>query len=130
MHGNIIRRGPGIKGFLSQHCHHIVYTTAMRYRALALKAKEAEKKGKLQSIRKESKTIDEITEKFDSLLQVEHRSQRKRHPNERPDQDSTPQPDIFSMRDQALSACSKLNGAQRKRYAAALQELAQELTVS
>jgi len=124
----IVGRMPGIKGFLKTHCPHVVYTTAMRYRTLALKARESENKGKFKDIRKECQSINVLGEKLDECLSVEHRHlqcQRRTRRVQKRLSDS-PQPAIFALREQTHSDIEALNGAQRQRYVDALRELVHE----
>jgi len=49
--GEIIGRHPGVKGFLNMECPHIGYVTAIRYRILAMKAREVtETRGKKRTM--------------------------------------------------------------------------------
>jgi len=125
----IVGRNSGIKGFLEGRCRHVNYKTAMRYRTLALKAREiSREQGKLHEISKDCGTVHELSERLDEALKVEHRrarpGQRRRR---RKAARKSPQSAIFSLREQAYSAFEKLDGAQRERLAAALHDLAREL---
>jgi len=130
----IVGRAPGIKGFISKHCSHIIYSSAMRYRMLALKSREvAKKQGKLTETLKRCTTIRELSKAFDVCLGVQHR--HLTHPRSYPrwrTRKHNPQPAIFSLREQAHSDIEQLNGypSQRQRYVDAILELAREFSVS
>ena len=130
--GDIVGRNRGIKGFLEDYCPDIVYTTAMHYRALALKAREISKDHvKLQKICTESTTIHELRESFDSHLGVVYRQlDHERYCPGHSDKDSNPQFTIFSMREQAHSTVKRLSRPQRQRFLASLQDLVKEISVS
>jgi hypothetical protein len=105
----------------------------MGYRVLALKAWEAEKKGRLAELRKRSDTAHGLSKRLDAFLKVERRRQRhpcRRRHRRRASAPRDSQPAIFSMREQAHSAVGRLDGAERRRYLAALQELLRELSAS
>jgi len=128
----IIGRMPGIKGFLEESCPHIVYKTAMRYRTLALKAREVSREqGKLHEISSKCDTICELSERLDETLKVEYRKakggKQRRRRGRRPASAKSPQSTIFSLREQAYSAFERLDGKQRERFATALQDLVREL---
>ena len=125
----IVGRNPGIKGFLEEHCGHIVYKTAMRYRTLALKAKEVSREqGKLREISKGCDTVGELSGRLDEVLEVEHRKVKAGQRRQRRlASEKSPQSAIFSLREQAFSTLGRLNGSERARFAAALRDLAHEL---
>jgi len=126
----IVGRMSGMKGFLEEHCPHIGYPTAMRYRSLALKAREVAKNGKLQKILKECTTICEFGKRLDVLLDVKYRQRKpesSRRVHRTPDK---PQHAIFSMREQTHSTIEQLKKPkERQRFVAALKELVREISV-
>jgi len=130
-HGDIIGRHPGIKGFLAANCPHIGYSTAIRYRILAMKAREiARKQGDIAKIHAQCHTVRELVKSFDARLRVEHRHletprRRCRHPRK----DRTPQPAIFSLRE-AVRSAKTLDSPRRRRVVDALREIMRELAVS
>jgi hypothetical protein len=127
----IVGRRPGMKGFLRDHCPHIGYTTAMGYRTLALKSREVDDARKLSEICRKCTTLGDLIEAFDAPLKItrRHLSFKRRRTNPRPTTNN-PQPAIFSMREEALSATQQLDVQQRERFVSALRELVRELSVS
>ena len=125
----IIGRQSGMKGFLSAHCPHIGYTTAMYYRMLALKAREVAPKGNLEEIRTKSKAIRTLIRNFDACLRVKHRHtknpRRRKHSCRR-----NPIPAIRQLRTYARLTFSRLHSTQRRHYAIALRELVREFSPS
>jgi len=129
--GDIVGRHPGIKGFLAAECPHIGYVTAIRYRILAMKAREvARKQGNVTKIYAQCHTVCELVKKFDVCLGVERRhleQPRRRHRRQKTDH--TPQNAIFSIRE-AVHSARKLDTPRRKRVINALLEIARELSAS
>jgi len=127
--GDIVRRHPGIKGFLAEKCPHIGYVTAIRYRLLAMKAREVVRKhGDVAKIYAQCPAVCELVKKFDKRLRVKHRHlecPRQRHCRQKADR--TPQCAIFSLRETAHSA-RMLDTPRRQRVVNALLELARELS--
>jgi len=70
----IVGRNPGLKGWLAEHCPHIGYKTAMRYKSLALKSLQS-KKGK--SIVARSETLIGLQESLYKVLNITHYSHEK-----------------------------------------------------
>jgi len=126
--GEIVGRHPGIKGFLAANCPHIGYGVAIRYRLLAMKAREvARKQGKVPV---QCRTIRDLEGKLDGCLGVGHRRLgRPRGRCRRPRRDCSPQGVIFSLRETARSA-GRLDAPRRQRVVDALREIARELAVS
>ena len=127
----IIGRHSGIKGFLKEHCPHVVYTTAMRYRTLALKAREiAKKQGKLDEFCKKCGNAQRFGARLDSHLRVTHRkiklNCRLRNKKKRPEP-GDPTSVFATLQEQARSALGQMDGQERERFVAAMQGLAQEL---
>jgi len=125
--GDIVGRNPGMKGFLALHCPHIGYGTAIRYRMLALKAREVEIKGKLEEVQAKATSIDDLWDRLDSCLSgvedrtVDYRRRMKHRCRDR---------DIFALRDQVRSAVRNKGLSKRERYLFALKELIREFSVS
>jgi len=129
--GEIIRRHPGMRGFLAEECPHISYFTAMRYRILAMKAQEvARKQWDVSKMCKQCRTFRELGKRFDGNLKVRHRRlEEPRQQNFRKRWDGDTQPVIFSVRE-AVHSAGKLDGSRRRRVVNALLEIARELAVS
>ena len=130
--GDIIARRPGVKGFLMENCPHIGYVTAIRYRLLAMKAREvARKQGDGGKLRAQCHTVCELVKKFDACLGVKHRRlecpRRKGCLLKKKERD--PQPAIFSIRE-AVHSIGKLDAPCRQRIVNALREITRELAVS
>jgi len=126
----IVGRHPGIKGFLKKHCPHVVYTTAMRYRTLALKAREiAKKQGKFEEIRKKCRNVQGFWTKLEAHLRVPHRKIKlvRRLRKNRP-KPSDPKSAFATLREQARSAVGQMDGQERARFVAAMRGLVRELT--
>jgi len=131
--GDIVGRHPGIKGFLDEYCSRIRYKTAMRYRILAMKAREAalRKKGSAAGEHARCRTIRELEGKLDTFLKVAHcrvEKLQKKHFRRRGGHD--PQSAIFSIREAAHSAIGERDAPNRQRIVEALLELARELSAS
>jgi len=130
--GEIIGRNPGIKGFLVANCPHIGYVTAIRYRILAMKAREvARKAGGATKIQAQCRTVGELGKAFDASLGVEHRRlerPRQRHRSQK-GKGQSPRPAIFAIRE-AVRSVGKLDIPHRQRVVDALLEAARELAVS
>ena len=129
--GDIVGRKPGVKGFLAENCPHIGYVTAIRYRLLAMKAREvARKQGDEAGICGQCETVCKLVKKLDKVLGVEHRrleEPRGRHCCRK--RDSAPQGAIFTIRD-AVRSAGKMDVSRRRRIADALGEITRELAVS
>ena len=135
--GEIVGRKPGIKGFLREHFPHVTYKTAMRYRTLALKAREikkdAQKHEKYAKIPSKCKNLREFGDKADDALKVDHRKSRHGKQHRKCHCHTMPgdtQPAIFALREQAHSAIGQMYGAQRERFINAMKELVREFTSS
>ena len=127
--GDIVARHPGMKGFLSEHCPHIGYKTAMRYRILAMKVRSAAQgREKTNDVFREcrKRTLRELSEKLDAHLEIKHRQLTFRHRRRHRCNSNA----IFDMREWAFSVIKQLPGARRRYFASALLELAKELPVS
>jgi len=125
--GDIVGRNPGMKGFLRMRCPHIGYSTAIRYRMLALKAREVEIKGKLKEVQEKATSIDDLWDRLDSCLSgVEDRTMDYRRHRRHRCRDKS----IFALREQARAALRNKDRRERERYVFALQELAREFSVS
>jgi len=127
--GDIIGRHPGVKGFLAENCPHIGYVTAIRYRILAMKAREvARKQGKPLV---QCRTLRELEGQLDGGLGVvkdRHLEEpRRRGCRRRGGRD--PQPAIFAVRE-AVHSVGKLDAPCRRRIINALSEITRELAVS
>jgi len=126
----IVGRRPGMKGFLSEHCPHISYTTAMGYRTLALKAREAKSKGKLPQICQKCDTVHDFTEAFDTCLNVEHHprdyQRRRKHRNLLGNSQSL----IATLHEETRTTLEKLDIPQRRRFISVMQKLIRRLSVS
>jgi hypothetical protein len=125
---NIVGRMPGMKGFLSEHCPHVGYKTAMRYRSLALKARELESQGKITEIQGKCGTVHELEKRLDRSLGIVPRHLKPHHRPRR--RHRAPDNPIFSLREQTRSALSHLDTSERLRFVAGLQELVREISVS
>ena len=128
--GEIVGRHPGIKGFLAAECPHIGYSTALRYRILAMKAREiARKQGNLAKVGAQCRTACELGRRIDTALGITHyRLEHPRRQARHKKADRRPQPAIFSIREEARSA-GKLDAPRRQRVVNALLEVAQELAI-
>ena len=124
---SIVSRKPGIKGFLQEHCPHIGYKTAMRYRTLALKAKEVETREKLAEFCKKCDSAQALARRLDSHLGVEHRRLRYRRRRKHRNASANSQSSLATLRDQARLVLGQLAPAQRKAYVGSLQKLVYEL---
>jgi len=129
----IVGRMPGIKGWLAEHCPHIGYKTAMRYKSLAEKAKKS-KKG--EGFVGKCKSIYDLQESLYKDLGIIHtppdnpREGRKASlgPLRRPGQGRAPyQSFIYAMRSRALGALRALPSREAKRFVAAFLSLAEEV---
>ena len=127
--GNIVSRFPGIKGFLKEHCPHIPYKTAMRYRILAMKSHVAKENGDLPEIRKNCKYIDTLTKRLDSSLGVEHIRLKYKKRREHLCR-LNPNSASLDLRGQAHADLLRIHSSQRQLYTSALQELARKMSVS
>ena len=140
--GDIIGRHPGIKGFLAEHCPHIGYKTAMRYRILAMKAQEAGavQGGDVCGLGRKTQeegaggwaqceTVRELEGKLDAVLKVRHRCLENPCPHQRRKRRrSRAQGAIYAMRGIAHTVIGELDASRRKRVADALMEIARELS--
>jgi len=123
---DIVGRHPGIKRFLAEECPHIGYKTAMRYRILAMKAQEDS-----TEVRAQCQTLCELEGKLDTVLKVPHRCLENPYPHRRhKGRGSRLQGAIYSIREVARSTAEELDAPRRQRMAAALLEIARELTAS
>jgi len=126
--GDIIGRHPGMKGFLEEECGHVGYSTAIRYRLLAMKAREAERRRREVA---ECGTACGLGKVLDVCLGVAYRClERPRRRCRRPRRDGWVQPAIFSMREAVRSAGRLLDVSRRRRIVDALREIAREVAVS
>ena len=125
---NIVGRMPGMKGFLAEHCPHIGYKTAMRFRSLALKARKVAtiQRVKPSDVCADCRNANELAEKLDASLSIDHRRMafKRRRPRRMPDNS------IFALRERTHSTLSQLDTVQRQRYLHALRELIREHSVS
>jgi len=129
--GGIISRFPGIKGFLKEHCPHIPYKTSMRYRILAMKARQVAEgnDGELPKIRKECTTICALTQKFDANLEVKHK--RLKHKKRRKHLCRlNPNSASLFLREQARADLRRIHSSQHQDYIASLQETVRRLSAS
>jgi len=126
----IVGRHPGMKGFLCEHCPHINYTTAIRLRGLALRAREVAKKGAFAKIYKDCGTAHILAGRLDAYLGVEYfrrnNLRRQRHRNV----SGSSQFSISAIRDEARTALQRLDRPHRRHFVSALQELVREFTAS
>ena len=133
----IIARKPGLRGWLAEHCPHIGYKTAMRYKALAQKAQKVPTK--MEQLIKKSSTICELSENLYKELKIEHyKFEKPRKPRtklrtkglERLRQpgsgDRKLQPLIFSFRTNTRTALKKLSPEQQQQFIDSLLSLAKE----
>jgi len=128
---DIVGRHPGMKGFLESKCPHIGYSTAIRYRIFAMKAKEVVlRQGDAVKVGAQCRTVCELGEALDARLGVvRRRLERPRRQCSRLRKDRSPQPVIFSIRD-AVRSAGRLDVLRRRRVADALREILRELAVS
>jgi hypothetical protein len=102
----ILGRNPGLKGWLAEHCPHIGYANAMRYKSLAMKAMKSKKSKKFIE---RNGTIFELQEALYKDLGIVHykhegvyrkRREKQSHEEWRPGQGDTPyQSLIFDVRE-------------------------------
>ena len=126
--GDVISRGPGIKGFLKDYCGHIPYKTAMRYRILALKAQAIAKAGgDIPRIRKGCKTIRSLAARLDSHFDIERRrlkyKRRRKHLCH-----LKPKFAVADLRERVYSDISRVHASQSQLYISALQEIANKFS--
>jgi len=126
----IVGRNPGMKGFLREQCPHINYTTAIRLRGLALRAREVAKKGGVEGIRKDCGTASTLAGRLDACLGVVPGRRdnlcRQKHRNV----SGCSQFSVSAIRDEARLALRRLDPPRRQHFVTALQELMRELAVS
>ena len=131
MKGDIVGRHPGIKGFLAEKCPHIGYVTAISYRILALKAREAtRRKENIVKTGEQCHTVRELRKRLDKALRVTYRHlENPRRRCCRPRKDHSLQCAIFAIREEVRST-GRLDATRRRRVIAALREIARELDAS
>ena len=133
----IVARKPGLKGWLAEHCPHIGYSTAMRYKSIAQKAQNVPTK--TEQFIKQSSTICDLYENLFKELKLEHyeleeprkpRAKLRTNGLERFRQpgagDRKLQPLIFSFRTNTRTALKKLSPEQQQQFIDSLLSLAKE----
>ena len=68
----ILGRNPGLKGWLAEHCPHIGYKTAMRYKSLAEKVMQVKESKRREAFIAKSETIHELQESLYRHLGIAH----------------------------------------------------------
>ena len=153
----IVARNSGLKGWLAEHCPHIGYKTAMRYKSLAQKARKAPQK--TPQLIQESRCINDLYGNLHKELKLrryvlEHPRQPRRKPGgqgfkqsgsvpeshkqsrskprshafRRPGSGGRKvQPLIFSIRSQAHGAIQEMTPEQRQQLVASLRSLAEDI---
>ena len=131
----IVARRPGLKGWLAEHCPHIGYKTAMRYKSLFQKSQKAP--GKAALFIRESPFISDLSENLRKELKLgRHALRRPRRPRAnhgrlpfpRPGSgDPGVQPLIHTFRAQTRAALQTLTPAQRRRFISSLHAFTKEL---
>jgi len=120
----IVGRNPGVRGWLAEHCPHIGYKTAMRYKALARKSLQSRKGEELVA---KSETVYALQESLYADLKIPHcqleapRRKRKAAPR------SPYQALIFTMRVRMRDALGALSVEDTRQLGEAFLSLAHEL---
>ena len=128
----IVGRGPGLRGWLAEHCPHIGYKTAMRYKSLAEKSRKA---GNPDEIIKASPSVRALQEALYRELGIVHyslgRPRRRRNPERplnHPGQGChREQAFIYGLRCHARDALAQLPHGSSRRFIRALRNLAEEM---
>ena len=120
----IVGRNPGVRGWLAEHCPHIGYKTAMRYKALARKSLQSRKGEELVA---ESETVYALQESLYADLKIPHcrleepRAKRKIAPR------APYQSLIFDMRVRMRETLGALSVEEARRLGEAFISLADEI---
>ena len=129
----IIGRQPGVKGWLSDHCPHIGYKTAMRYKSLAEKVQKSAKGKELVG---KCKNLHDLQESLYKDLDIVHfelekaRLPRRMHrlADWRFGRGEPLYPSLVrDLRHHARDAMQNLSGTASRRFVDALQNLAAEM---
>ena len=129
----IVGRNPGVRGWLTEHCPHIGYKTAMRYKSLARKSLQSRKGKELIA---KSETLHALQESLYTDLGIPHcrleKPRAKRKPAlramRRPRSGHTPcQSLIFATRVRTHGVRGAFSAQEARRLGAAFLSLADEV---
>jgi len=131
----IVGRNPGVRGWLAEHCPHIGYKTAMRYKSLARKALQSAKGVKIVA---KSETAHALQESLYADLGIPHcrlekprakrrRGSRGRSPSMQEGGRSKCQTLIFATRVRAHDTLDTLSVQEAGRLGAAFFSLAEDI---
>jgi hypothetical protein len=132
----IVGREPGLRGWLAEHCPHVGYKTAMRYKSLAEKSRKVKDSDRIIT---KSTSAHQLQETLYRKLDIVHyKLEGPRQPRERME-DIPPnalppgcgghrhQSHIYRLRAQARDAMGSLAAGHSRRFVKALQNLAEEV---
>jgi len=121
----IVGRNPGVRGWLAEHCPHIGYKTAMRYKSLARKSLQS-RKG--EALIAKSESVHALQESLYVDLGIPHCCLEKPRAKRKSTLRRTPyQALIFATRTRARDALGTLSVQEARQLGAAFLSLTDEL---
>jgi len=134
-HAVIVGRQPGIRGWLREHCPHIGYKTAMRYKSIAEKARHAPD---IKKALADSPNISELQESLYKSLKLRHYTlEEPREPSRKPRMTAEAQALlrderrlrhlVTDVRYRTLHSLRSLDRGQHRNFIGALQTLLRDI---